>query len=285
MFRNVTRLALLVVGLLIASTLGCGSGGGDSDGTTLRVGLTDAKPALPDGVDGVTLTIGEVSVHREGGSWISLPLARSPYVVDLLQFQGGKTTDLVPPAELEPGRYTQLRLSVLSAAIRVSGHDLPLEVPSDFVRTDKNFDLADGGAVDLTVDFDLSRSLVATGSGNYKLKPVLHLVETARAARINGIIAGSAFGTATEAVVSMSWDADRSGGASAGDEEYTRVVVPKGSQSPAEFSIFWLVPGEGYLVEVEIQGAKVYQEFVPAAALPPGASFALNGGTPIGANP
>jgi hypothetical protein len=50
-----------------------------------------------------------------------------------------------------------------------------------------------GGAVDITVDFDLSISIVVTGPDEYKLKPVLHIVHTSEAATIQGTIADESF--------------------------------------------------------------------------------------------
>ena len=51
--------------------------------------------------------------------------------------------------------------------------------------------MAEGAAVDITIDFDLSNSIVVTGPAanpSYKIKPVLHIVETAGSATIEGTI-------------------------------------------------------------------------------------------------
>ena len=190
-------------------------------------------------------------------------------------------TGSLAPTTLEPGTYTQLRLGVSSAVLRVKGADIPLAVPSEKVRTDRNFELLEGGAVALTVDFDLSRSIVATGSGQYHFKPVLHLVETARAVSIVGDLADATFDGTAEAQVVVTRDADGSGGLSAGDEEHTRLAVPKANPEPTRFHVLWLMPSEGYTVRVEVGGVDVYTEFVAPEDLPPGADFALNGGAPI----
>ncbi len=279
--RGFYILLVLATALLAA---GCGGGGGGSDsGTssgTLKVNITDAKPALPAGVEKVLVTINEVSVHQAGGSWVSLSLSQSPYTIDLLQFADGNTTELVPPAVLASGRYTQIRLGIVSAAIQINGVEEPLslEVPSGTLKTDKTFqfDVAEGGAVDLTVDFDLSRSIVAKGSGGYQLKPVLHLVHTREAATLAGSISDATFAGLGEATVIVY--SQESGGAL---EEYTRVTVEKGSSDPTAFSIYWLAPNHDYVVRAEIGGAQVYQETVGAAQLPAGAVFQLHSGNPI----
>jgi hypothetical protein len=279
-------LLLLVVPLILS---GCG-GGNSSDGGgvnlnntgTVSIRVTDAKPVLPLGVERVLITFDEVSVHKTGGGWISLPLALSPYTIDLLQFSDGKTTELVPPVSLISGKYTQIRIGVTEAFITINGVDYPVEIPSENLKTDKEFDfeVVGGGAVDLMVDFDLSQSIVVTGQNTYKLKPVLHVNETQEAATLHGEISDATFGSA-EATIIVTWDKDQSGGLSIDDEEYTRVTVTKGPVDPTEFSIYWLVPDEGYNVEIEVGGTLAYEEFVPWFELPAGGVFLLNLGNPI----
>jgi hypothetical protein len=272
----------LICGIFLSA---CGGGGGTAtfSSGTLSVEITDAKPVLPTGVAQVFVTIDEVSVHSSGGQWVSLSMAQTPFTMDLLQFTSGRTTQLVPPATLAPGKYTQLRLGVQSAMIVTdTGQQLPVTIASGDLKTDKNFnfDVTGGGAVTLTVDFDLSQSLVVTGSGSYKLKPVLHLVNTAEAATITGSINVAAYGF-DQAVVIVTQDSDNSGNLTPGDEEYTRLVVAKAQSDPTPFSIYWLVPGQSYIVEVQIGGITVYSQAVAKTALPAGAVYPLNNGNPI----
>ncbi len=281
MVKKFILFAFLIPGVLISA---CGGGGGGSSSGSLSMALTDAKPALPAGIAHVVVTIDEVSVHQSGGQWISLTLAQTPFTVDLIQFTDGRTTQLVPQATLTPGKYTQVRLGVQSASIITdTGEQIPVEIASGDLKTDKNFDfdVTGGGAVALTVDFDLSQSLVATGSGKYKLKPVLHLVATSEAATITGSIAAATFGAENQATIIVTQDIDNSGTITSGDEEYTRLVVAKGPSGPAPFSIYWLVPNQSYIVQVQIGGATVYSQAVAKASLPAAATYALNNGNPI----
>ncbi len=282
--RKCFLFAVLICGLCL-SACGGGGGGGDSGSSgSLSVAITDAKPALPSGVAHVFVTINEVSVHQSGGDWISLPLAQTPFTIDLLQFSDGRTTQLVPQVTLTSGKYTQVRLGVQSATIVTdTGQQIPAEIASGDLKTDKNFDfdVTGGGAVALTVDFDLSQSIVATGSARYKLKPVLHLVRTAEAATITGSIAAATFGAQTQATIIVTLDSDNSGGLTPNDEEYTRLVVAKGASGPTSFSIFWLVPNQTYIVQVQIGAGIVYSQTVLKGSLPPAAVFPLNGGNPI----
>jgi len=135
-------MALFAIMILSACGSG-GSGGSDVGSGTIQMSITDAKPMLPDGVTNVFVTFEEVLVHKSGGSWMSLPLVQTPYTIDLLQFQDGNTTELVPPTKLDTGKYTQVRIVVSSATIRFdngsSTQDEPVDVPSGNLKTDKNF--------------------------------------------------------------------------------------------------------------------------------------------------
>jgi hypothetical protein len=266
---------------------GCGGSGGGSGTTssggsgTLSVGITDAKPVIPGNPTELWVTFTAVRAHKPGGDWVTLPMPQTPLSINLLAFQNGKRTDLVPPVGLEPGKYTQLRFEISQAYMVINGSKIDLGVPSGFLRTDKdfNFDVPNGGAVDLTVDFDLSQSIVVTGSSQYKLKPVLHLVETKQAATIQGTIAAASFETATQAVVTVIYDKDGSGTVSDGDEEYTKVTVTKASDvDPTPFQIFWIVPNQNYIVQFDVNGDGIveYEQAVPSSALPPGGTFTMN---------
>lgn len=274
--------AVLICGVFLSA---CGGGGGGTSSSgSLTMAIADAKPALPTGIVQVLVTIDEVSVHKSGGDWISLTLAQTPFTIDLLQFTNGNTTQLVPETTLTSGMYTQVRLGVQSATIVTdTGSHIPVQIPSGNLKTDENFqfDVAGGGAVALTVDFDLSQSLVATGSGNFMLKPVLHLVTTAEAATITGSIAAATFGAENQATIIVTQDSDNSGTITPGDEEYTRLVVAKGPSGPTPFSIFWLVPDQSYIVQVQIGGSTVFTGAIAKTSLPAAAVFPLNGGNPM----
>lgn len=272
-------LALIPLAIFMTSCGGGGSGGSSDSMGTVSIGITDAKPMLPAGTQNVWITFEQLFVHKSGGGWTSLPLAQTPYTIDLLQFHSGNTTQLVPPASLETGKYTQIRIVVSSATIRVdqgmSVTDYRAMVPSEKLRTDENFSffVEGGGAVDITIDFDLSKSIVVTGpptTPSYKIKPVLHINQTKEAATICGNIEPLSLGDAPEDLtVTVIRDYD--------SEVYTKVSVKRDSEiDSAEFCIFWLVPGEDYTVQIADDGGVVlYEEPVSAADLKPGEIYHL----------
>jgi len=236
---------------------------------------------LPEGVTNLWVTFTEVLAHRSGGGgWESLPMPRTPYTLDLLQFWGGNTTELVPPVMLVSGKYTQIRLVIAEvdgAFIRFDNDNqkkYPVVIPSENLKTDKNFDfdVETGRAASILIDFDLSQSLVVTydglGTPSYKLKPVLHIVSASEAATINGEIPNESFVDDKNAIVTVFYNNIDPESPPGEDnyEEYTKVVVlnpnsspsppssptpsqpssPTPSQPSTTFTIYWIVPNSGY---------------------------------------
>ena len=265
--------------LLIACS---GSGGGGGDGTkagTATFSITDSKPVLPDGVINVFVTIDEVSVHKDGGDWVILPLKETPFTVDLLAYSNGETAELVPPVKLDPGTYTQLRLSVKEASLRVlnpdqTTEDFPIDVPSGSLKTDQPFDvlLDSKGYIDVVIDFDLSQSLVVTGGKppTYKLKPVLHIVKVNDAVIFEGLILNTLFVEGISPVVTV-YDKD--------GVIYSQVVVELelAPEIDSQWQVFWIVPDQNYKVEIDYNGDKVadFTKDVLAETIPPGTTLLI----------
>ena len=279
-------LALLTVAFFIGCKVSyfIAFNGGSS---FLYVHVTDAKPVLPSRTEAVFVTFEELSVHQEGGEWISLPLVRTPFTIDLLTFHSGKTAELAWPVQLEPSTYDQLRVLMSSAAVLRDGSFYSVAIPPEnlVIEVDFFFELEEGRPMDLTIDFDLSQSLrlfQTSMASSYQLKPVLHINQTETAATIHGEISAETFAEyhSREAIVSLFVDKDLSGDWSADDEEYTRVVVER--DSPV-FTIFWLVPEQGYTIQIEMDGtgAPEFEQFVFPADLQEGDSFELNHSSPI----
>jgi hypothetical protein len=281
---------ILFITLALVLFLGCqvsffvGFNGGSS---TLFVRVTDARPALPSGIEAVFITFEEFFVHREGGDWIALELLNLPYAIDLLELHSGKTLQLVKPAKLEAGEYDQIRALISSVAVLSGGifYSVPLPPGSLIIERGFFFKLQEGKTLDLTIDFDLSQSLLMSGSPpthSYKLEPVLHINPTKEAASIQGEIAAETFEEhqSVEAILTVFLDKDLSGDFSQADEEYTCIFVDKDNP---EFEVFWLVPEQGYIVQIEMDGIEPseFEQFVFPADLQKGTTFQLNQSNPI----
>ena len=183
-FRGVAASAALLAG--------CGGGGGGATPEgTLRMALTDAPSC---GYDNVFVTIDRVRVHQDGsagdsaGGWREIVL-QTPRRVDLLELTNGLLEEL-GQTRLPAGRYNQIRLVLaentgsqpLANAVKPTGSALvPLRTPSaqqSGLKLQTAFDVGAEQTADLVLDFDACRSVVlAGGSGNYNLKPVLSVSE------------------------------------------------------------------------------------------------------------
>ena len=264
------RSYILFITLPVAFFLGCqvsffvGVNGGSS---TLFVRVTDARPALPSGIEAVFITFEEF--------------------VDLLELHSGKTSQLAKPAKLETDAYDRIRALISSVAVLSGGvfYSVPLSPGSLSIEREFSFKLEKGKSLDLTIDFDLSQSLSISGSPpthSYTFEPVLHINLTKEAASIQGEIAAETFEEhqSVEAMLTVFLDKDLSGDFNQADEEYTCILVDKDNP---EFKVFWLVPEEGYIVQIEMDGREPseFEQFVHPADLQKGDTFRLNQGNPI----
>ena len=267
---------------------GCGSDGGPGTGT-VSMNIADAKPFI-DGEqpNEIRVIFESVSVHTSAGGWVPLAMPETPLEINLLAFSDGLKTELATPTRIPAGHITQIRFEIRRAYMVFYGVspnpvavvEIDLDVPSGTLKTDKQIDwtLTDGGAMSLTVHFDLSQSIVLSGEG-YKLKPVLHLFhnDPDEAATICGSIDADSFvgdGDPQNVVVNVLRN---------GVETYTLVTVPKDSDAdPTGFCIYWLVPDESYTIRIVNGSGDMYEENVPE--LETGETFDLNGvngGDPI----
>ncbi len=188
--------------LLTAFVAGC-SGGGDGGGGataqpgTLGVSLTDA-PAC--GFDQVNVTVSRVRVHSSNtddvnaAGWSDITL-NPPRKINLLNLndptQPNLALESLGETALAAGHYTQLRLVLVpnnggppfANSVVLSGQppssEIPLDTPSAVqsgIKLIHQFTVGSGQRVDLLLDFDACKSIVRTGNGRYKLKPVIKVI-------------------------------------------------------------------------------------------------------------
>lgn len=212
-FRG-TRLKQVVACLGLAVTTfmaGC-SGGGDGGGATanaapgtLSVSLTDA-PAC--GFDAVNVTVSRVRVHKSGSAepgdagWTDITVDPNHNKINLLDLNdptqpNGALQQLGSETSLPAGHYTQVRLVLVpnngnsqpfanSIVLQGQIQEIKLDTPSAVqsgIKLVNEFDVPSGQRVDLLLDFDACKSIVQTGNGTYKLKPVINVIPYA----LNGI--------------------------------------------------------------------------------------------------
>jgi hypothetical protein len=189
--KNHSTLLTWLMGLLLTVIVaGCGSdGGGSTQPGTLGVSMTDA-PAC--GFDEVNVTVSKVRVHQSSSvddnaaGWTDITL-NPPRKINLLDLNNGALTSL-GETPLEAGHYTQLRLVLdrntgqslaNSVVLENTTTEIALVTPSAVqsgIKLIHQFTVGSGQRVDLLLDFDACKSIVQTGNGTYKLKPVIKVI-------------------------------------------------------------------------------------------------------------
>lgn len=194
------QLASCFVAVMALVSLGCGSndGGGGAQLGSLSVSLTDA-PAC--GFDAVNVTVDKVRVHQsssarenaEGWSTIAIVPPRKINLLDLNDAtQQNFALEHLGVTPLEAGHYTQVRLVLVgntgatppfANSVVLTGQppnsEIALETPSAVqsgIKLVHQFTVNSGQRTDLLLDFDACKSIVRTGSGRYKLKPVIQII-------------------------------------------------------------------------------------------------------------
>jgi Domain of unknown function (DUF4382) len=125
--------------------------------------------------DSVNVHITGVQFHHNEEGWISLPTTAGFY--NLLDFQNGVDTLIVPINEISSGHITQFRMILGEGNyVVVGGISHPLELSSQDesgLKLNLHTDLQEDQTYTLVVDFDASQSVLLNGNGTYRLKPVL----------------------------------------------------------------------------------------------------------------
>jgi hypothetical protein len=141
----------------------------------LSVRLTDA----PGDYQAVNIDIQDVQVNTgdDDSGWKSLPVKKGIY--DLLKLTNGLDT-LLGETNLPAGKISQVRLVLgNNNSVRVDGKTESLSTPSaqqSGLKVQVHADLKAGSEYVILLDFDAARSIVSTGNGSFKLKPVIRAI-------------------------------------------------------------------------------------------------------------
>ena len=111
--------------------------------------------------------------------------------INLLEFTGSDSENILDGVEVQAGTYNQLRLVMSEGSyVQVGDEKIPLSVPSNELKFD-SVTLTAGGQSNYTVEFDLRQALVnPVGQAGYFLKPRgVRLVDNALIGHIEGTVA------------------------------------------------------------------------------------------------
>jgi len=266
--KSHSKLLTGLMGFLLAVVVaGCGSdGGGSKQPGMLGVSMTDA-PAC--GFDEVNVTVSKVRVHQSSSAddsaagWTDITVDPKNNKINLLDLNNGALASL-GETPLEAGHYTQLRLmldrnTVQSLANSVVLSDDPqkteilLVTPAAIqsgIKLINQFTVNFGQRVDLLLDFDACKSIVQTGNGTYKLKPVIKVIPFEQ----NGIV-GFVSSALLNSNVMVSAQVDG---------EIVRATVP--NTQTGKFFLAHLVPDEYDVVITADDHATAVIAAVPVAS-------------------
>lgn len=172
------------IGLLFMQFTSCDSEK-DNEKAHLTVRMTDA-PATYDAV-----LVDVKSVEIKGNGETTVLLNTNAGIYNLLDFSNGLDT-MIASGNLEPGSVSQIRLILgTNNSVVVDGVTYPLSTPSaeqSGLKLQVNQTFEAGVDYFILLDFDASQSVVKTGNGAYKLKPVIRTINAAVTGSIKGSI-------------------------------------------------------------------------------------------------
>jgi hypothetical protein len=189
-------IALFICALVLTALSGCGGGSGSS-ASRLQLFITDA----PIAADAINVKISTIEVHSEADGWKTVKqFADTDPAINLLDFQAKNDFDndpstlanyLLLDTPLTPGHYTMVRLHVTSVEVVIDGVPHPVDlsnIEQTGIKLNREFDVAQGNAVALLLDFNGKESIVETGGGTYKLQPVIAMVPKSIVGSISGTV-------------------------------------------------------------------------------------------------
>ncbi len=169
-------LLISTVVMYIATTMfsGCVQTG---TGTVI-LQITDAPGDVH--ITHANVTISQVRVHLSAGSgnnsivgWHTV--VKDPQTFDLIDLIDVK--EFFGSADLYPGMYTTLQLTVDSFIITVDGTEYNCSVPSGSIKLSKPFVLLVNQTITLTMDFDVQESIKEKGNHQYEFQPVIKVIQ------------------------------------------------------------------------------------------------------------
>ncbi|MGG9970882.1 DUF4382 domain-containing protein [Ferruginibacter sp. SUN002] len=196
-------MSVFVLGLLISS---CSK---SNDGTySYNVKMTDA----PGPYSAVYVDIRAIELTGSNGNVVTMNTKAGIY--NLLDFSNGIDT-LIATGTLNVATVQQIRLILgTNNSVVLNNVTYPLSTPSadqSGLKLQVNHTIQAGVAYTVLLDFDANKSIVETGAGVYKLKPVIRTIVAATSGSIKGKISpvGTlAMVTATSATTSMTYSSN-----------------------------------------------------------------------------
>ena len=193
-FRKLFTLIALIATVLSLS--GCGGGGSSGSGTTgsLTLGITDAPV---DDADKIVIEFTGIALEKSSGEVLHFDFA-SHHNIDVLALQDGRRQHMLDSEALGTGCYEEVHLKINadpavthnSHYIHKLGGQFPLhleKVDEDKLKVQHHFCVNNGESKDLTVHFDLRKSVHCDQAQQVcTMRPTLEVVDTSSSGSISG---------------------------------------------------------------------------------------------------
>jgi len=142
-----------------------------ADRGIIEIRVTDPGVA---GVISAIVTTENISIHKVGGGWV--PIIPGQVTFDLVELAETEGEQILGEASIATANFTGIRMDVTSVSGNTTANvEYTAEVPSGKLRIVRPFNVERGLKTTLTLDFDLTKSLIMTGAGKFLFKPVLHV--------------------------------------------------------------------------------------------------------------
>lgn len=183
--KKTILMLCFVTAALILNSCSSDSNSSTSGSFAYKVKMTDA----PGPFDEVNIDLQSVEVKDGNGQTVQLNTTAGIY--NLLDFSNGLST-LIATNTLTNSYVSQIRLILgPNNTVVIGGISYPLSTPSaeqSGLKLQVNQTLYAGIENEILLDFDAHASIIETGNGTYKLKPVLRTVINAQCGSIKGTI-------------------------------------------------------------------------------------------------
>lgn len=233
---------------------GCGGGGSSSTGGTgtLSVSLADAPDPT---ISSLNITIDRVEAHvvnaddlndNDANHWRVITTA--PQTFDLLDLVKNET--ILGSGSIPAGHYTQVRLFPSNATVTDATGTHPVTIPSAAntgIKVNVDYTIGANQVTAILLDFNVSKSLIKTGAGTYKLQPVIPAVVKVLSGTVTGTV-----NSGTEALAGADVKAIYTAGSkyAIGTEVNTSFSLADGT-----FKVWALLPGTYSIVVTAPSGA------------------------------
>jgi hypothetical protein len=209
--KNTNTLLSTILFIMVGFTIHSCSKSDSSSTYPVNIRMTDE----PGPYDKVLIDLRGVEITGSDNKAVTLNV--NPGIYNLLDFSNGLDT-LIAYGNLENPTVQQIRLLLgPNNSVVVKNISYPLSTPSaeqSGLKLQVHETLQAGVLYNILLDFDANKSIVETGNGAYKLKPVIRTIQVATSGSIKGEIMPiglSAYVTATSNGLSYSSNVNENG--------------------------------------------------------------------------